>query len=410
VSARVPVLVFALCAAEVIGMLGFAAFPALLPTFMAEWSLTATEAGWINGLYYLGYLLSVPVLMSLTDRGVAKPIYLWCMVLTAFSSAAFAVWAQGFWTAAAFRFLAGVGLAGTYMPGLKILSDVADGPGQSRAVAFYTASFSIGSSLSFLFIGELAAARGWAAAFGWAALGPLAALALAYAVVPPRRPAHEDAPPDTHLLDFRPVLRCRAAMGYVLAYAAHNFELFAWRSWIVAFLVFAGLKQAGAGWLTASVIATAVNMIGLPASIIGNEIATRFGRRRVVGAVMGASAVLACAVGFSAEMPIWVVVGACLVYGVTVTGDSASITAGLIEEAPDGRRGAAMAVHACIGFTGAFLGPLAFGAALDVGGGAGALAGWVAAFVVTGAVVAMGPVALAVMHRRAAPGVPPARP
>ena len=46
-------------------MLGVAAFPALLPTFIGEWQLTNTDAGWINGIYFAGYLAAVPVLVGL---------------------------------------------------------------------------------------------------------------------------------------------------------------------------------------------------------------------------------------------------------------------------------------------------------------------------------------------------------
>ncbi|MCH8138313.1 MAG: hypothetical protein IH926_05060 [Proteobacteria bacterium] len=49
-------LIVALCAAEIASMPGVAAFPALLPTFIGEWQLTNTDAGWINGIYFAGYL------------------------------------------------------------------------------------------------------------------------------------------------------------------------------------------------------------------------------------------------------------------------------------------------------------------------------------------------------------------
>lgn len=387
-------LVVSLCVAEVFGMLGFSSFPALQPLFIHDWSLTGAQAGWINGLFYLGYLMAVPVLLALTDRVAAKRIYLLCTGVTALSCILFAMIADGVWTAALVRMLAGVGLAGTYMPGLKILSDHLDGHArQSRAIAFYTASFSIGTSLSFLYTGEAAVAWGWRTAIGASALGPIAALVLVHLAAPHER--GRDGMPDAHLLDFRPVLVSRRAMAYVLAYAAHNFELFALRSWLVSFLVFAGLKQAGAGWLSAGTVTTAVVLAGLPASILGNELAARLGRRRTIAAIMGASAMIALGIGFTAEMPLPIVMGACLLYGVTVTGDSASITAGLVAVAPAGRRGAAMAVHACIGFSGAFLGPLAFGKVLDVSGGLDAPMAWVAAFAVTGGVVALGPMAMA---------------
>ena len=47
-------LVFAMCVAQILAMIGFASFAALLPTFISEWRLTNAEAGWISGLYFAG--------------------------------------------------------------------------------------------------------------------------------------------------------------------------------------------------------------------------------------------------------------------------------------------------------------------------------------------------------------------
>ena len=62
------------------------------------------------------------------------------------------------------------------------------------------------------------------------------------------------------MFDFRPVLRNRIAMGYVLAYGAHAWELLGQRVWIVAFLLFSQSRQPdGAGWLIpATVVAAAI--------------------------------------------------------------------------------------------------------------------------------------------------------
>jgi len=392
-------LVAAVCLAEIAGMAGFAIFPGLLPTFIAEWGLTNTEAGAINGVFYFGYVLAVPVLVSLTDRMDPRKIYLFCMALSGLSSLGFAMIADGFWTASILRLAAGIGLAGTYMPGLKALSDRLEGHAQSRAIAFYTAGFSVGSSLSFLYAGELGAALGWQWAFALAALGPLAAMVLILAALPPAEDRHL-VRPDTHLLDFRPVLRTRAAMGYVIAYACHNWELFAYRSWVVAFLVYAGTFHPGGIVISATVAATLVNLLGVPASIFGNELAARLGRRRVISVIMTASALVAFGIGFSASLPYWMVVGLCFLYGFTVTGDSASLTSGVVKAAPAGYRGATMAVHSCIGFSGAFMGPLVFGAALDLAGGGASVASWGAGFITAGIAVILGPIALAVLRSK----------
>jgi MFS family permease len=209
-------IVAAVCSAEVLSMLTLAAFPALLPSFLAEWSLTKTDAGWINGIYYLGYLGAVPILVSLTDRQPAHRIYFAGMTLATLATFGFGLLAEGFWSAMVLRFLSGIGLAGTYMPGLKLLTDLLErvrpGADHSRSVAFYTSSFGLGTSISYFITGELASHWGWQTTFLILGLGPLAAL-LSMALLLPRDGAPPAQAPDTHLLDFRPVFRCRAAMG-----------------------------------------------------------------------------------------------------------------------------------------------------------------------------------------------------
>lgn len=400
-----PRLIVLLCVAEVLSMTGFGTFPGLLPTFLDAWELSNTEAGWINGIYFGAYMLAVPVLVALTDRVDPRRIYAFAAVLTIISSLAFGLLAEGFWSATALRALAGLGLAGTYMPGLKALTDHVSPQYHSRAVAFYTATFGIGASLSFLLAGEFAAWLDWRWAFILAGPGPVLALALVWTLVPPSAPHHLLAPV-RFLLDFRPILRNREAMAYVLAYFAHNWELFALRSWIVTFLVFAqGLHMPGApGTLwSATVIAAIINLFGLPASVLGNELAQRFGRRGVVAAVMLTSALVAALLGFLAGLPVPLLVALCILYGVTVTGDSASITAGVVAASAPGERGATMAVHSFIGFSGAFLGPLVFGVVLDLTGGGGSVLSWGLAFLSSGLAVALGPLAIAILNRPPTP-------
>jgi MFS family permease len=395
-------LVVLLCLAEVLSLTGFSTFAGLLPGFLAEWRLSNTEAGWINGLYFASYMLGVPVLVALTDRIDPRRVYVLSAILTAMSALGFGLIAEGFWSATGFRALAGFGLAGTYMPGLKALTDHVGPEHRSRFIAFYTASFSIGSSLSFLLAGEIDAWFGWRWTFVLVGLGPVAAMSLVWFLVPASAPHHFVAPA-RFLLDFRPVLANRRAMAYVLAYFAHNWELFALRSWLVAFLVFAQ-AQHGAGALgglwSATLIAAAVNLIGLPASVLANEMTRRFGRRGVVITVMTSSALLAALLGFLTALPIPLLVVVCLIYRVTGSADSASITSGVVAHAAEGARGATMAVHSFIGFSGAFLGPIVFGGVLDLAGGGDGWLSWGLAFVSNGLAVALGPVAILVLGRR----------
>ena len=387
-------IVATLCMAEVLGMAGFATFPALLPTFVGEWRLTNTDAGWISGIYFAGYMGAVPVLVSLTDRMDPRRIYLWCTGVGVLSALGYAVLANGFWSALLLRCLAGIGLAGTYMPGLKVLSDHIEGPRQSRALSFYTSSFSIGTAVSFVIAGEIAGRLGWRWAFGIAALGSLLALLLAMGAMP-RTVTQRSPEVGTKLLDFRPVLRTREAMGYIIAYGAHIWEMFGQRSWIVAFLGFSmSLQPQGTPWvLRATTVAALVNLVGVPASIFGNELALVFGRVRVVTTIMMISVTMSCIIGFLGWLPHATLVVLCLVYGVFVYADSAAITTGAIAAAPAGYRGATMAVHSTFGFACGFMGPLLFGIVLDFGTHGSSVA-WGIAFASLGVAAAMGPLAL----------------
>ena len=391
-------LILILCVAEVLGMLGISSFAALLPEMQAEWSLNNADAGWITGIYFAGYLVAVPVLVGLTDRMDPKRIYLASAALGGASLLGFALIANGFWSGLLFRTLSGVALAGTYMPGLKALTDRVAENIRPRAVAFYTASFGIGGSLSFLISGEAAAAWSWQAAFAVVALGTPLSMALAgYAMTARRGLAH--AKPETHLLDFRPVFRNREAMAYISAYTAHNFELFGFRGWIVAFLFFSqSLQPDYASW-NVILIVTVITLIAVPASVVGGELAMRYGRRRLLYTVMTASAIIAASIGFTGAFPFPLVVGLAILYGLFISADSAAITIGAINAAPPGGRGAVMAVHSSIGFMGSFLGPLAFGVVLDAAG-ADHLWGWGLAFAAMGAGVIMGPLALALLGAR----------
>jgi MFS family permease len=360
---------FLICLAEALSMTGTMYFPALLPSFQAEWNLTNTAAGWINGVFFAGYAITSPLLVGLTDRVDARRIYLPSAFLAALSMILFGWFAEGIWTAAIFRLLAGIGLAGTYMPGLKALSDNVTGPRQSRYIVFYTASYGVGTALSVYFAGLLESLIGWRWGVELLAFGPLGAMLIFAAVVPPRKPLGAEAGLRFEKNDLKIVLGNRPAVGYILGYGAHCWELFGYRSWLVAFLVFSLSLQPGFhSPLSPQNVAMLILLIGVPASILGNEGAMQWGRRRALTIYMIGSGILGCVIGFSAGLNFYLVVGLCLLYGMTNLFDSGALTAGLVAESPERQRGLTLAVYSFTGFGMAFLAPLVFGAILDVAG------------------------------------------
>jgi len=394
------ILIAAMCGAEVLGMLGVFAFPALLPYFLKSWNLSHIQAGWINGIYFAGYTAAVPLLTGLTDRVDARRIYLMSGALGGLANLGFAFLASGFWSALIFRGLSGLGLAGTFIPGLKALIDRLKSSTQPRAISFYTAFFGLGVSVSFYFAGQIFKWFGWEQVFGIAAVGSAFSLFLSFLVLEPRSiPLVSHETPKLSIFDFRQVWANRPARAYILTYMCHMWEMFAARSWLVAFLTFSiTLQEAPAGLMAPTTVMAVAGIGGMLASIAGGELAVWLGRRRVVTAIMGVSCLLALTVGFSARLPYNVVVILCAVYTLFFQGDSAAIHAGVITAAKPERQGATMALQSLGGFAAASLGSVVAGMILELTGGGSTSLSWGMTFASMGIAAALGPVLLRRTH------------
>jgi len=396
-----------LCLAEVLSMTGFSTYPALLAPLREAWGMSGAEAGFIGGAFFIGYTAAVPLLSALTDRIDARRVYFFSTLLTLAGTLGFGIFASGVTSGALFQALAGAGLAGTYMPGLKALTDRVGGQLQSRFIAFYTATFGIGASVSLLLTGVLDPLLHWRGVFILSSIGPLAAGLLALYALAPLAP-ERNTQPLRRLLDPRPVLRDRAMLGYILGYVAHSWELFGLRAWMVAFIAFAYSLSPHANIPGgAAAAAAAINLFGIPASIFGNEIAARVGRHRYIIAVMACSGLLAWAAGFSAPVAWWLTLFLLALHFIAVMGDSAALTAGLVAATPPGKRGAALAVYSFLGFGGGFLGPLVFGMTLDGMGGKNDPAAWGFAFGSLGLACACGALVMWVIHNKQPSPRPP---
>ena len=371
-------LVAVVCAAQVLVQIGAFFWPALLPGMMTRWSLTNSEAGWITAIFYGAYLLAVPVLVTLTDRVDAKLVYLFGVACTVSGHLLFGMYADGFWSAMATRALTGIGWAGTYMTGLKLLADQVDARLMSRAVTGHAASIGISGALSFSCADLLAHFYGWQATFLVAAMSATAAWFVVALAVPGRKSPKMNPADGAALFDFRPVFRNRSAMAYALAYCVHTLEMSALRGWAVAFLAFVAVGAPDTQWSPA-VVVTALGLVGAVASVIGNEAAIRFGRRRLIVCAMAACVVIGGSLGFAGSVSYSGAVMLLMIYGFFVWLDSSSLTAGAAGTAEPARRGATLAVHSMLGYTGGFVGPLIIGFILDLAGGMSRMA-WGAAF------------------------------
>ena len=128
-----------------------------------------------------------------------------------------------------------------------------------------------------------------------------------------------------------------------------------------------------------------MNLIAVPASIAGNEIALRVGRQRWILFAMAASGASGIVLALAAPWH-WALVLAWLIfYSMLVMAESGTLTAGLVAAVPDHLRGSALGLYSLAGFGGGLLGPVVFGAALDAGGGTANAFAWVVAYAAIGA-------------------------
>ena len=385
------------CAAEILGLASFSLVPALLPQFISNWSLSNAEAGWLAGMMSAGYMAAVLPLVALTDRMPARKIFLACSALNALSCFGIA-FSDDFFRALIWRAVSGIAVAGMYMPGLRALTDGMAGTSRARAAAWYTSSFTLGSSLSFL-LGQAGLMWDWRDAFMVSgALGVIGVL-LAWIALPhmnietsAERPR---AMPNFRVFDNRDVL------VLIIGYTATIWGTAGLRQWIVVFLAFCVANQGGGVTQDWSMLITGalVGLLGVPAGLYGNELSLRIGLRATAMGVFLVSALVNALFGFAVLLPYGAVVAVAMAAGFVVQGNFSNLTSGLLAVAEPRQRGATVAVYSCIGFAGGFAGTLLFGLSLDWSGGTVRLAAWVVAFGICAIACLIGAIATAFLSR-----------
>jgi MFS family permease len=351
---------------------------AALPLLRDEWHASSAELGWVVSAYLLGYAVAVLVVLPLTDRVRPSRVISVGALVTTLANLGFAFGAHDVVTASLLRVIAGFGLAGVYMPGVRIVAQSSDPARRGTAVGLYVAAFYLGGSLSFLATGLLLGPFGWRGAA--LVLGGVAVVALPIALFSVRGLAEPTGA--RARLDLR-VLRSAPLVRTIAAYTGHSWELFVVRAWLAAFLAAAfalrGLSPTDAS-ATASQWAALMLALGVPGVFVGGWASDRIGRTRA--ALLYAIGSGAISIGFGtlllAPWPALVAIGA--IYGGLVAADSAVYSTAVTELAPEGRVGSAQAIQAVAGFGIGSLGPVVAGATLDLG------AGWIGPFLVAGIV------------------------
>ena len=384
-------------------MLVFINYSAVLPILCQEWGMNNTRAGMIFSVYQLGYIASGVLLSILTDRINTKHIFITAAFCSASGNLLFALFADDFFSGMLFRAVTGIGMGGTYMPGLKLVAERFEPAQRGKAIGIYVGSMVLGGSLSLAVTGWLTSIYGWRIAFIICSVGVCIGALLAFPLFAGYRPPLRTSSEDGYSGE---VIRNRPALLMIFGYGAHMWEMYGMRSWLAPFfssaLVGWGFEAARATGL-ASAIAAVLIGVGAFSTAITGTLSDRFGRTATITVIMFSSAAISFLFGWliNTNLPLTLAIG--LAYGYLVVAESPVFSTGLTELVAPGYLGAAMGLQSLIGYSMGMISPTVFGWALDTFRSWQPLPGihaeWGIAFAFIGLGGVAGPVFMWLLHR-----------
>ena len=384
-----PRIVILCCFIQMLSMTGFAVWPIYLIELQKTWNLSNSEAGWISGSFYLGYVIATPFLVSMTDTFDARKVYFFSSLLGCFGLLSFSLFASNAFNASICWSLVGAGLAGTYMPGLQILNSRLSQVLREKYVAVYTSFFGLGVAFSFSIFGILKSYNvSWEVAFLYASLILLLCsfplLIFSGKEIEDRKKKKFEGLIKVIIPIFG-TFKNKKALPFILGYGGHTYELFGFRSWTFPCILF--LSTYFQTPVTDAFIANSIGLmgfLGIFASIYGAKYCINKDRARVVSN-MG----LICFIGsivtaLSFWFSFWLALIMLLIYNALIVLDSGSLTTGAVINGKPEDRGVRLALHSMVGFFGGALGGPIVGFVLDNFGGQTSHLAWFLSFICLG--------------------------
>jgi MFS family permease len=364
-QSRFPSWLLSLSATQAGALLVFMNFAGAMPLLQVDWGLSNAQAGAIQSAGQAGYVIAVLLISSLTDYIESRWLIVGGALWAGVGNLIFAAFAYDTTSAIIIRAIVGIGIAGIYMPGMKLISQKTTPNQRGRAVGFFVASFTLGSAASIALSGNLAAIWGWRVAFGLTSIGPILGAWASWHFLPKSNNRGKLIQQPGKLKEQ---FKNRQAVAIILIYICHAWEVLGLRSWISAYLtsvkINAGVNLADATRSGATVAGLATLLAAFATAFAG-AISDRASRIKIILLIMAVTFFFIMSLGFSIDFPWGLVILISLVAVFLTNADSAVITAKLTEVVPGDTLGRTLAIYSFLGFTAGSISPLVFGAALD---------------------------------------------
>ena len=335
--------------AELFGMSLWFAASAVSPQLRAIWGLTTAETAWLTTIVQLGFVCgtAVAAVLNLPDLIPAGRLFSGAAFLGAAVNAAILA-APGYRSALVLRFLTGFFLAGVYPPAMKMTATWFRSQ-RGLAIGVIVGALTVGKATPYL-----------VRAIPHVGLRPVVLTASLGAVIAGLLVAfgYRDGPFPFASRPFswghvRDVVRVREWRLATASYLGHMFELYAFWTWIPAFLAASVAATAGGRYRAPraiSLLAFATIAIGGFGSVWGGVFADKRGRERLVTISLFMSGSCCLLSGFLFGGPIWVLGALAMAWGFFVIADSAQFSTLVTESVPPHAVGTALTLQTSLGF------------------------------------------------------------
>jgi MFS family permease len=335
--------------AELLGMSLWFSASAVTPQLRAIWGLTTAEAAWLTTIVQLGFVCgtAIAAVLNLADVIPAGRFFSVCALLGAAVNAAILA-APGYPFALLLRFLTGFFLAGVYPPAMKMTATWFRSQ-RGLAIGVIVGALTVGKAIPYL-----------VRAIPHVGLRPVVLTSSVGAVIAALLVAagYREGPfPFTsrpfswrHVGD---VVRVREWRLATASYLGHMFELYAFWTWIPAFLAASVAASAGGRFRAPrliSLLAFATIAIGGLGSVWGGLFADKRGRERLVSISLFMSGSCCLLSGILFGRPIWILGALAMTWGFFVIADSAQFSTLVTESVPAHAVGTALTVQTSLGF------------------------------------------------------------
>jgi MFS family permease len=342
-------------------------FAPLIPTFMADLGITYAAAAAIMTAYFWTYAAAQVPVGVLADRLGPRRMMLSFLSLLVVGTVAFPL-SRDYTQSLATRALIGLGAAGIWLPGLRLIHEWFPPQERGRATGLFSAGGGLGGTTALVLVPVLAEHIGWRWGYAMTLVPLLATLVLIFVFVRPGPLAERRSPAalprgTAHVL--MDVLRLPALWPINVA------VLFSYGAYIslVTFLPSSLVKHGGltlgrAGLVTGLI--TAGTVVSWP---LAGFISDWLGRRKVIYLFSQSMCALAC-LAFALLGPGAGFAGAATVALVTglVLGGLVTPFVMVVELFPAARIGTASGVVNTFCFVGSLLIPVVVGKILDISG------------------------------------------